>query len=179
MGHGREIGGDDAAVDVFAHRQSEFRFRADKLGGLYNFAQPYGLALVVRHLNADGRLARHTLDQNALRAHGQAQIVGQAGNAAVLHARFRLELVRRHYRSGIDLGYGAVYVKFRALFREHLGKDLDRKSTRLNSSHQIISYAVFCLKKKTSTVRKTFTTTTIRYFVHSFVPSTPPNLPLP
>src|SRR5258708_15604426 len=27
----------------------------------------------------------------------------------------------------------------------------DRKSTRLNSSHQIISYAVFCLKKKTLT----------------------------
>src|SRR6185436_20319114 len=26
--------------------------------------------------------------------------------------------------------------------------DRDRKSTRLNSSHQIISYAVFCLKKK-------------------------------
>src|SRR5258708_17624620 len=26
---------------------------------------------------------------------------------------------------------------------------LDRKSTRLHSSHQIISYAVFCLKKKT------------------------------
>src|SRR5947208_4247870 len=34
----------------------------------------------------------------------------------------------------------------------HIGRarrDLeDRKSTRLNSSHQIISYAVFCLKKK-------------------------------
>src|SRR5438552_10312896 len=28
----------------------------------------------------------------------------------------------------------------------------DRKSTRLNSSHQIISYAVFCLKKKKATV---------------------------
>src|SRR5258708_11487074 len=28
------------------------------------------------------------------------------------------------------------------------GSTLDRKSTRLNSSHQIISYAVFCLKKK-------------------------------
>src|SRR5258708_9862863 len=27
-------------------------------------------------------------------------------------------------------------------------KTVDRKSTRLNSSHQIISYAVFCLKKK-------------------------------
>src|SRR5947208_5360781 len=29
-----------------------------------------------------------------------------------------------------------------------LDRDQDRKSTRLNSSHQIISYAVFCLKKK-------------------------------
>src|SRR5947208_14817219 len=28
------------------------------------------------------------------------------------------------------------------------GRTSDRKSTRLNSSHQIISYAVFCLKKK-------------------------------
>src|SRR5258708_17199709 len=28
----------------------------------------------------------------------------------------------------------------------------DRKSTRLNSSHQIISYAVFCLKKKKKTI---------------------------
>src|SRR5260221_7809712 len=27
----------------------------------------------------------------------------------------------------------------------------DRKSTRLNSSHTVISYAVFCLKKKTET----------------------------
>src|SRR5690625_6125160 len=29
-----------------------------------------------------------------------------------------------------------------------LFKDVDRKSTRLNSSHVAISYAVFCLKKK-------------------------------
>src|SRR5690348_17560402 len=29
----------------------------------------------------------------------------------------------------------------------------DRKSTRLNSSHPSISYAVFCLKKKTQTIR--------------------------
>src|SRR5258708_13412032 len=31
---------------------------------------------------------------------------------------------------------------------------LDRKSTRLNSSHQIISYAVFCLKKKKTHTRR-------------------------
>src|SRR5438034_3044393 len=30
----------------------------------------------------------------------------------------------------------------------HQGRDRDRKSTRLNSSHTVISYAVFCLKKK-------------------------------
>src|SRR5256885_5310155 len=33
----------------------------------------------------------------------------------------------------------------------------DRKSTRLNSSHLVISYAVFCLKKKNTTyLNKTF-----------------------
>src|SRR5258708_11521325 len=32
----------------------------------------------------------------------------------------------------------------------------DRKSTRLNSSHQIISYAVFCLKKKKKPIFLTF-----------------------
>src|SRR5690625_5882912 len=31
----------------------------------------------------------------------------------------------------------------------------DRKSTRLNSSHVAISYAVFCLKKKTNTANST------------------------
>src|SRR5258708_30440633 len=31
----------------------------------------------------------------------------------------------------------------------------DRKSTRLNSSHQIISYAVFCLKKKKNEIGAT------------------------
>src|SRR3712207_7415263 len=31
---------------------------------------------------------------------------------------------------------------------ELLGREQDRKSTRLNSSHANISYAVFCLKKK-------------------------------
>src|SRR2546426_2279209 len=32
--------------------------------------------------------------------------------------------------------------------RARLGQHQDRKSTRLNSSHLVISYAVFCLKKK-------------------------------
>src|SRR2546427_4979767 len=36
-------------------------------------------------------------------------------------------------------------------------KDADRKSTRLNSSHSQISYAVFCLKKKKKRTTKTST----------------------
>src|SRR3712207_8303487 len=36
--------------------------------------------------------------------------------------------------------------------------DQDRKSTRLNSSHANISYAVFCLKKKTKTTNTTYGT---------------------
>src|SRR2546426_4606339 len=36
----------------------------------------------------------------------------------------------------------------------------DRKSTRLNSSHLVISYAVFCLKKKKRTISEHNTLTT-------------------
>src|SRR5690348_17806597 len=39
---------------------------------------------------------------------------------------------------------------------DHFGVQ-DRKSTRLNSSHPSISYAVFCLKKKTLRTRETST----------------------
>src|SRR2546427_1463874 len=35
-----------------------------------------------------------------------------------------------------------------------IDQDADRKSTRLNSSHSQISYAVFCLKKKKKKTRK-------------------------
>src|SRR2546430_11731712 len=39
--------------------------------------------------------------------------------------------------------------------------DQDRKSTRLNSSHSQISYAVFCLKKKNNKVIRSYITRTI------------------
>src|SRR5207244_11301176 len=42
---------------------------------------------------------------------------------------------------------GTARVRFRRRRQRSL-YERDRKSTRLNSSHQIISYAVFCLKKK-------------------------------
>src|SRR5438552_7090714 len=39
-------------------------------------------------------------------------------------------------------------------------RNQDRKSTRLNSSHQIISYAVFCLKKKKKNKKHKITSNT-------------------
>src|SRR2546422_2817958 len=51
---------------------------------------------------------------------------------------------------------------------------VDRKSTRLNSSHGYISYAVFCLKKKTTS------TPPPRQPTHPPTPATtPPDLPSP
>src|SRR5687768_18032657 len=59
--------------------------------------------------------------------------------------------------SAVEAGFADrrtyVYKSDSIDFQTHLGFDLastsaDRKSTRLNSSHGYISYAVFCLKKK-------------------------------
>src|SRR5258708_697679 len=66
-----------------------------------------------------------------------------------LVARVRVTLDRGHRLEARELGIDGV----RTVLPEipvHAGcaEDRDRKSTRLNSSHQIISYAVFCLKKK-------------------------------
>src|SRR5947208_9920917 len=67
----------------------------------------------------------------------------------VIHTDSRIGNLQ-HYVSSQRNGMFAAL-----LFAEHNigGRDgqlaaEDRKSTRLNSSHQIISYAVFCLKKK-------------------------------
>src|SRR3989454_5759175 len=46
-------------------------------------------------------------------------------------------------------GWAAVHIGVLELDAERC---IDRKSTRLNSSHLVISYAVFCLKKKKENV---------------------------
>src|SRR5688572_32118620 len=57
--------------------------------------------------------------------------------------QLREERVLRHATS-----FGAVVLTIEA--EAKIDRQADRKSTRLNSSHSQISYAVFCLKKKTS-----------------------------
>src|SRR5690348_18131542 len=58
---------------------------------------------------------------------------------------------------GVAIGVLGGYGLSRAL------NSLDRKSTRLNSSHPSISYAVFCLKKKNTTTRNTIAYNMIMY----------------
>src|SRR5688500_19360411 len=69
------------------------------------------------------------------------------------------ELLRTFEKLGIPLSeqkqlagvaVDAVFdsVSVATTYKEKLRKHGDRKSTRLNSSHLVISYAVFCLKKK-------------------------------
>src|SRR6202522_4776032 len=65
-------------------------------------------------------------------------------------------MIRRPPRSTL-FPYTTLFRSVRPVLRSHFRRDrcryeasriLDRKSTRLNSSHDDISYAVFCLKKK-------------------------------
>src|SRR2546429_7040205 len=46
------------------------------------------------------------------------------------------------------LGRGSAFTIYQPRVDSAVLADADRKSTRLNSSHGYISYAVFCLKKK-------------------------------
>src|SRR5256885_2240121 len=91
---------------------------------------------------------------------GQLRLQGQLlAHARVLeHGAYRLvqplhHLLRRvlaHQETGPGLvgeGFQLPALTHRGHILEQL-RSLDRKSTRLNSSHLVISYAVFCLKKK-------------------------------
>src|SRR5256885_12249494 len=53
-----------------------------------------------------------------------------------------------HVGRGVDEGRRAAVARRLEPDKRVLEQRPDRKSTRLNSSHLVISYAVFCLKKK-------------------------------
>src|SRR5436190_3103808 len=66
------------------------------------------------------------------------------------------------FRSNYERLYKAPSLKTKILEKLPY-RDLDRKSTRLNSSHTVISYAVFCLKKKkTSRIALELSLTSVR-----------------
>src|SRR3712207_7577176 len=75
---------------------------------------------------------------------------GRAGRPGAQRARRRAA----HGRGGLRLRAAA------GARRDGVPGRLDRKSTRLNSSHANISYAVFCLKKKKTSNTSTLTVIT-------------------
>src|SRR5258708_22105980 len=62
----------------------------------------------------------------------------------------RVHWLSLHPRAKVWQDTVSVETQFLSSYQER-----DRKSTRLNSSHQIISYAVFCLKKKKKNIINT------------------------
>src|SRR5690625_6942629 len=74
-------------------------------------------------------------------------------SSAIKHA-YAIGLIERDFTSSLRYdGYDTVKRNVVLSFEEYKKlrdyvKNKDRKSTRLNSSHVAISYAVFCLKKK-------------------------------
>src|SRR5256885_6353579 len=74
-------------------------------------------------------------------------------NAARLGLDGRTQFLRNDWLSGLSGTWEVIFINPPYIVEGELdGLDpevsRDRKSTRLNSSHLVISYAVFCLKKK-------------------------------
>src|SRR5690606_41418658 len=93
----------------------------------------------VRHV-AISLCAPATSDFHTLSLHDALPISRRDGPAQILQgAVARFHLAHRLVQQG---------AQFQLVRVEPLGALLDRKSTRLNSSHVKSSYAVFCLKKK-------------------------------
>src|SRR3712207_8551768 len=76
------------------------------------------------------------------------------GSRAICFAKRTLEIFdrlgcgQRMVDKGVTWNLGKVFFHEEPVYAFNLLPEADRKSTRLNSSHSNISYAVFCLKKK-------------------------------
>src|SRR5690606_40460319 len=66
----------------------------------------------------------------------------------ILHPKVHPNKLFLNYQSALQINLFAHRKHLTNNPEYHLIPDLDRKSTRLNSSHVKISYAVFCLNKK-------------------------------
>src|SRR5256885_8440776 len=90
---------------------------------------------------ADEKLMRRWRDRNTTARNSRTGNRGWCAQGAILSYGEYQDL------PGVS---GCVH---ETLLNASIGSGADRKSTRLNSSHLVISYAVFCLKKKKDTKR--------------------------
>src|SRR2546426_4671285 len=114
----------------------------------------------------DSRIVRRPMDRPTVRPSGRLLDRVKALVQRVRHVA-RGVVPRREVEGGVyaagDLAHPARDQRERAAHRIRPerateagdGRQGDRKSTRLNSSHLVISYAVFCLKKKKNSTTAT------------------------
>src|SRR5258708_2256923 len=107
-------------------------------------------------ISARKREAQGTGASRRLRRQGKVPGILYGGdkspiNIELEHQELFLNLRNERFHASIlmlDLAGAKEQVLLRSVNMHPFKPLVDRKSTRLNSSHQIISYAVFCLKKK-------------------------------
>src|SRR5690554_1806191 len=107
--------------------------QVDYLGAIFSLQQQLGLSV-------------HPAAKTALSLQGKVHFIDFIGQQVYLfgHKKEILPVWFRNYNWGVEINYHTS-----SFLPAHEGlTTIDRKSTRLNSSHVRISYAVFCLKKK-------------------------------
>src|SRR5437867_9042572 len=81
-------------------------------------------------------------------------VIAVVAATVALWLAFNLRGNLQRFGSAIVMGIAVCGMHYTGMYAVQLQKT-DRKSTRLNSSHRTISYAVFCLKKKKKTTSST------------------------
>src|SRR5260221_7523619 len=130
-------------------------YAMDPDGRLFSYREIYKTKTLVedhakqiKHLSRWGQDGGDPLPREIICDH-------DAEDRATLERHLGLMTMPAH--KNVSAGIQAVASRFKAagngkprivIFRDSLKEVEDRKSTRLNSSHTVISYAVFCLKKK-------------------------------
>src|SRR5690606_39770516 len=96
----------------------------------------------LQHLSTSGRLAHW----RTVFLDGNRKSCGTRHRTAIHRSTSTYQMAQRHLCGQTKIGW---YTHRKQTCRkQHSRLGEDRKSTRLNSSHVKISYAVFCLKKK-------------------------------
>src|SRR3712207_5501443 len=123
-----------AAADIIGGGNIEPRALEDEMRTAY---LDYAMSVIVGRALPDVRDGLKPVHRRVLYAMGEMGL--GPTRPYVKSARIVGEVMGRYHPHGDSAIYDTLV---------RMAQDLDRKSTRLNSSHANISYAVFCLKKK-------------------------------
>ena len=104
MRHLRDVGDDGLAGDVLTDTERELRLRTLELAAAEHISEVDGRTVLVRHLDADGRLARdRCLDTDIRRGKTHLDIVCERHDLRHLHTDLRLQLIARDGRADRDV----------------------------------------------------------------------------